>query len=67
MFIICLFIVCLCVCFLSIFQGASCWVMYQLCGLALLEGGGGGFVAISVEFCGGFSELALDYFVILWV
>ena len=38
--------------------------MYQLCGLALLEGGE---VAISMEFCGGFGGLALDYFVILWV
>ena len=48
------------------FKGASCWVMYQLCGLALLEDGGEG-VAISMEFCGGFGGLALDYFVILWV
>ena len=32
------FIVCLCVYFLFIFYGAVCWVMYQLCDLALLEG-----------------------------
>ena len=67
LFVYYLFIYCLFVCLLfNYFKGASCWVMYQLCGLALLEDGGEG-VAISMEFCGGFGGLALDYFVILWV
>ena len=41
-----------------------CCVMYPLfCNLAPL----GGWVAISVEWCGGFGRLALTYFALLWV
>ena len=59
---ICLFIIffiyCLFVCLLFIyFYRAVCWVMHQLCGLVLLEGGKG--VAISMELFGGFGGLAL--------
>ena len=57
------FIYCLFVCLLFIyFYRAVCWVMHQLCGLVLLEGGKG--VAISMELFGGFGGLALAYFVL---
>ena len=60
-----LFIYSFFVCLLfNYFEGASCWVMSQLCGLAMLEKGKRGWVAISVEFCGGFDYY---YFIILWV
>ena len=39
-FALCLFIYLLFV----YLKGAVCWVMHQLCGLALLEGGGGGYL-----------------------
>ena len=62
-------IYCLFVCLPFIyFKGAVCWVMHQLCGLALLDRRGDGVeVAISVEFWGGFGGLAPAYFVLLWV
>ena len=59
LFIICLFIVFLCVCFFftlrELFIG-SC--------INVWGGGGGG---ISVKLCGGFGGLVLAYFVLLWV